>query len=174
MCFQGKYPLCFALDISIPNVFVCPFCGHPFQCWISIQIPMRSAQLIPIGTPGWSLCGVMFIDRYWSLYLTVYVFCVDGVCAPGYSSNLRTDMVKEQIRTITKWRNTVNTLYMYIWTKPAPDPIHIAISVQSNLIAARYFQLPITARPPSTPSMFVLPHTLNQISFPLRWYAQFC
>ena len=50
---------------------------------------------------------------------------------------------------------------MYIWTKPAQDPIHIPLSVQSNLIAAWYFQLSITARNSSTPSMSVgsVPHT---------------
>ena len=44
---------------------------------------------------------------------------------------------------------------MYIWTKPAPDPIHIALSVQSNLIAAWYVPLSITAQFPSAQSMFV-------------------
>ena len=44
---------------------------------------------------------------------------------------------------------------MNIWTKPAPDSIHIAFSVQSNLIAAWYVQLSISARFPSTQSMSV-------------------
>ena len=44
--------------------------------------------------------------------------------------------VRSQITIITKWRNTVNTLDMYIWTKPDPDLIPIALSIPSNPIVS--------------------------------------
>ena len=84
-----------------------------------------------------------------------------------FSWKLKLHSVGSQIRTGVNRRNTVNTVYMYIWTKPAIKPIYITgfHQFQSDLPHRLYGMSIISCRP------FVW-HTLIQIPSVPVWSMQ--
>ena len=55
---------------------------------------------------GWCLCGLIFVDGYWSSYLYVYVSCVDGASSFGPSCKGKCHQKSANI-TYQKSSNTI-------------------------------------------------------------------